>query len=233
VTNSITPERPALHSTPGHAWLGELGRRIRRHFLLKTVGITGFMWLFFVAYFYLLRHPARPVTVMPLTALDSLVPFQPAAVGAYLSLWFYVGIVPGLVWTLRELLLHGVWAAALCGVGLACFYFWPTAVPAAAMGVAGHPALALLQGVDAAGNACPSLHVATAMFSAICLDALLRTVQVPLAVRVASGLWFISIAYSTLAVRQHVAVDVLAGALLGALFALASLRWRTRDLSHH
>jgi membrane-associated phospholipid phosphatase len=83
--------------------------------------------------------------------------------------------------------------------------------------------------VDAAGNACPSLHVATAMFNAACLEPLLRRVGAPASLRVANALWFVAIAYSTLAVKQHVAVDVAAGATLGLLFALASLRWRPRD----
>jgi membrane-associated phospholipid phosphatase len=209
---------------PGAAWAGELWRRIRRLLLLKAVGISAFMWAFFVAYFYLLRQPAYPITEMPLTALDRLIPFQPAAMGAYLSLWFYVGIAPGLIGSFRALVVHGLWAAALCGVGLACFYFWPTAVPATA-----HPPLPLLQGVDAAGNACPSLHVATAMFSAVCLDALLRRVQVPALLHWVNAGWFIAIAYSTLAIKQHVVVDVVSGATLGLVFAAAALRWRPAD----
>jgi membrane-associated phospholipid phosphatase len=223
VTKSIAPRRPpaALPTAPERAWTGELWRRSRRLFLLKVAGISAFMWAFFVAYFYLLRNPAYPVAEMPLTALDRLIPFQPAAMGAYLSLWFYVGIAPGLMGSFRALVVHGLWAAALCLVGLACFYFWPTAVPAAA-----HPPLPLLQGVDAAGNACPSMHVAAAMFSAVCLDALLRRVQVPAPLRWLNAGWFIAIAYSTLAVKQHVVVDVVAGAMLGLAFALAAERWR-------
>jgi len=215
---------PAPTAVPDRPWLGEIGRRMWRFLPIKVVGISAFMWAFFVAYFYLLRHPAYPVAEMPLTALDRLIPFQPAALGAYLSLWFYVGIAPGLMWSFRALVVHGLWAAGLCMVGLACFYFWPTAVPAT-----GHPALPLLQGVDAPGNACPSLHVATAMFSAVCLDPLLRRIQAPMALRCLNAGWFLAIAYSTLAVKQHVVVDVLAGTLLGLAFALASRRWRPEN----
>ena len=213
-----------MPASPEPAWVGEIGRRMWRYLPLKVVGISAFMWAFFIAYFYLLRHPAYPVAEMPLTALDRLVPFQPAALGAYLSLWFYVGIAPGLMWSFRALVVHGLWAAGLCIIGLACFYFWPTAVPAT-----GHPALPLLQGVDAPGNACPSLHVATAMFSAVCLDPLLRRIQAPMALRWLNAGWFLAIAYSTLAVKQHVVVDVLAGTLLGLAFAVASRRWRPEN----
>ena len=33
---------------------------------------------------------------MPRTRLDLLIPFQPAALLAYVSLWVYVGVGPGL-----------------------------------------------------------------------------------------------------------------------------------------
>jgi membrane-associated phospholipid phosphatase len=35
--------------------------------------------------------------------------------------------------------------------------------------------------------------------------------------------WFLAIAYSTLATKQHVVIDAFAGAVLGTLFAIASL----------
>ena len=203
-------------------WRRELAFRMRKHFGLKLVGVTAFVGLFFIGYFYLLRHPTGPVTEMPLTALDRLIPFQPAALGAYLSLWLYVGIAPGLMRNLRELIVYGLWVAALCGVGLGFFYFWPTAVPAHSM----DGALSLLKGLDAAGNACPSLHVATAMFSAIWIHRLLGDMRAPPALQWLSGAWFLLIVHSTLATKQHVVLDVLAGAPLGIVVALASLRWR-------
>ena len=83
----------------------------------------------------------------------------------------------------------------------------------------------MLQGVDAAGNACPSLHVATALFTALWLQRLLLALAVPRWLRVANALWLLLIVYSTLAIKQHVVLDALAGAALGALFAWASMRW--------
>lgn len=201
---------------------------MRWHFWLKAVGISLFMWVFFVAYFHVLRNPAYPITQMPLTALDGAIPFQPGAVIAYVSLWLYVGLPPGLLLSLRQLIVYGLWVGSLCMAGLACFYFFPTAVPPLALDpdLARHPAFALLQGVDAAGNACPSLHVAAAMYSAIWIDRLLREMSAPSLLRALNAVWFVLIVHSTLATRQHVVLDVLAGAPLGILFALASLRWR-------
>jgi membrane-associated phospholipid phosphatase len=209
-------------------WTAEIGLRMRRHFLWKLLGTTAWTWLFFIGYFQLLRHPAYPVVVMPLTALDRMIPFQPTALVAYLSLWLYVGVAPGLQRTFRALLVYGLWAGALCLTGLALFYFWPTAVPPLAVDVTGLAGFRLLQGVDAAGNACPSMHVAIAMFTAVWIDQLLRESGAPSLLRLLNLVWFAAISWSTLAVKQHVVLDVLAGAGLGLAFALPSLHWRPR-----
>lgn len=208
-----------------------MARRIRCHFVLKTCGISAFIWIFFIVYFELLHHPAHPVTLMPLTVLDRMIPFQALGLAPYLSLWLYLGIAPGLLVALRDLIGYALWIAALCGVGMACFYAWPTAVPPLEFDISSHPGFALLKGVDATGNACPSMHVATAMFTAIWIEHLLRQLQVPWALRLANAVWFTAIAYATLATKQHVLLDVLAGATLGAGFALAALRWRPEPAS--
>ena len=67
-----------------------------------------------------------------------------------------------------------------------------------------------------------------AMFTAIRVEDVLRWARTPLVLRLVNLAWFAAIAYSTLAVKQHVVVDVLVGALFGVVFALPSLRWRPR-----
>lgn len=222
--SSSTDFLAAAVAPPG--WSAELLARARYQFLLKTVGITAFTWVFFIGYFWVLRHPAYPVTMMPLTWVDRWVSFQPAALFPYLTLWLYVGLAPGLTKSIRQLFVYGVWAAALCVTGLLIFHFWPTAVPPRPPHAAQYPGFALLEGVDAAGNACPSLHVAVAIFSAICLEHLLRQLKTPMWLRLVNAGWFLAIAYSTMAIKQHVALDAAAGALLGGTFAIFSLRWR-------
>ncbi|MEO8153413.1 MAG: phosphatase PAP2 family protein [Rhizobacter sp.] len=207
-------------------WKAELALRMRRHFLIKTIGITAWTWLFFIGYFHVLRHPVYPATMMPLTALDHLIAFQPTALWPYLTLWLYVGFAPALQLTFRELVVYGIWIGGLCVTGLTLFHFWPTAVPPRSMDVSGFLGFTLLQGVDAPGNACPSMHVAVAIFSAIRLEHLLREMRAPVALRWVNALWFVAIAYSTMAIKQHVALDAAAGALLGIAFALPSLRFK-------
>jgi PAP2 superfamily len=235
--SSLTAPTPGAATTvQAPTWAADMRFRLRLRWFWKAVGITGFMWTFFTLYFYLLRHPAQAVFVMPLTALDRAIPFQPAAFVAYASLWFYVGLPAALLLSLRELFIYGLWIGSLCLTGLACFYFWPSAVPpfdfaahAAAQGDK-HAGIALLQGVDAAGNACPSLHVATAMFSALWLHRLLRSTGARPLWWLLNATWLVLIVYSTLAIKQHVLWDVLAGTALALVFALPALRFNPPKL---
>ena len=216
------------------AWQQELLRRFRHQFWLKFIGISAFMWLFFIGYFHVLRYPVQPVTEMPLTLLDQWVTFQPAALVAYVSLWLYVGLPAGLMTSLRQLLAYGLWVGALCAAGLVIFYAFPTAVPRQLLpvDVALHTGFALLQGVDAAGNACPSLHVATALFSAFWIDRLLRQLRAPWPPRALNALWLLLIVYATMAIKQHVALDVAGGTLLALLFVGPSMRWFPAEQTH-
>ena len=185
-----------------------------------------FISVFFGAYFYLLKNPAYPTTVMPFTWLDRLIGFQPLAMPLYISLWVYVSLPPLLLATRSELYGYGVAIAGTCLAGLIVFYFWPTAVPAADIDWALYPEVDFLKHMDASGNACPSLHVATALFSGFWLHHLLRRIGGPQWLCLFNWMWCIGIIYSTLATRQHVAVDVAGGLVLGGLASWLSLRHR-------
>lgn len=166
---------------------------------------------------------------MPIILLDRLIDFQPLALPMYLSLWLYVSLPPALLATRRELYGYGLVMAATCLVALIVFYFWPTIVPVADIDWTQYPDVAFLKNVDTSGNACPSLHVATALLSGIWLQYLLRRMGAPLWILLFNVAWGTSIVYSTMATRQHVAVDVLAGLALGGLAAYFSLRHRTKE----
>jgi len=220
--------RDATATAPAGAGLLALRRVgvcIGTLFWIKAVGTTAFMGLFFIAYFHLLRHPTQAPIVMPLTAIDRWIPFHPWALWPYISLWFYVALPPSLLTSFRSLLSYGSWVGALCIAGLVCFYFWPTAVPRQPLSTEGMAGFDLLRGVDAAGNACPSLHVAAATFSAWWLHRLLHALALPAWLRAANAAWYALIVWSTIATRQHVWWDVLAGVALALLFTPASLRW--------
>ena len=205
------------------AWQEELIRRIRilwfAKMLTTTLGITAFL----MAYFWILHHPLFPITIMPLTALDQMVDFQPAALPLYLSLWVYVSLAPALLNNGRELGYYGLATLVMSLIGLGIFIVWPTMVPRFVIDWTQHPSVSLLKDLDLAANACPSMHVAFAVFTAIWLERLLREMQAGRLVRVLNWLWCLGILYSTVATRQHVVFDVMAGAFLGSAIAALHL----------
>ena len=213
-----------IKNSPPTPWYRQAAAAIPKHLYLKGFGTPLFIGLFFGAYLYVLKNPIYPAVVMPFTLLDSLIEFQPMALPMYISLWVYVSLPPALLATRRELYGYAMAMAATCLAGLFVFYFWPTAVPIVAIDWSQYPDVALLKNLDASGNACPSLHVATAVFSGIWLHHLLRRYSAPLWLLAINWMWCIGILYSTLATRQHVLVDVLAGLLLGVTTAYLALR---------
>lgn len=203
----------------------KLNQLLWRLWWLKAAGSAIFIWGFFQGYFLLLRYPHAEVFVMPLTWLDELTPMQGWAWIPYLSLWFYTCLPPAFMPALRPLAYYGLAVGLTCLAGLLCFYFWPTVVPAFERPPG--TGLAMLEGVDTAGNACPSLHVAIAFYSAFWLQAQLRAVGAGRGWQAANWLWCALIVYSTMATKQHVFIDVLGGLLLGgagAVLALAGYR---------
>lgn len=209
---------------PDAPWYRQCARRVARVWFLKAFGTMGFVALFFWVYLHVLRNPGFAVTTMPTTTLDEWIAFRPEAFWLYASLWFYTSLPPALVRSLRELIGYGLAILAVCAIGVGVFVIHPTAVPVPAIDWSQHPGFAVLKGIDAAGNAFPSLHVATAAFSGIWLDRQLRACGAGWAVRGCSLLWCLGIVYSTMATKQHVVLDVGGGLLLGALFGWLSLR---------
>lgn len=205
-------------------WQRQIAVRLGVLRWLKVLSTIGFMMLFFWGYFGVMHNPLFPPKVMPLTALDSWIPFSPAAFAIYASLWIYVSLPPAFLPDLRTLLRYGFWIAALCLFCLAIFWLWPTIIPPADIDWAAHPKIAILRGLDLTGNACPSLHVASAIFSAVWLRRILSDVGAPGWLAALNWVHCAAIVWSTLAVRQHVVVDVVAGIVVGLAFAGLSLR---------
>ena len=205
-------------------WLHAAATRYRSAWLLKMLGITIGITVFMVVYFTLLRHPAFPVTLMPTLELDRIIAFEPASAYLYASLWLYVGIAPAFL-EFEKLPRYLASVVIVSLLGFSAFYFWPTAVPSLGSDWSAYPALAFLKNVDASGNACPSLHAAFAVLTAFWVHGLLGRLSSPSWTQILNGAWCLGILYSTLATRQHVTLDLLAGAALGAVVTLPLLRW--------
>ena len=193
-------------------------------FWFKCLGTSAFMTFFFWAYLFLLKNPAFPVTTIPLTVMDQWIGFSPLALIPYLSLWIYCSLPVTLMPTRARLLNFGFWIGTMCLLALFIFYWLPTTVPPAYIDWAQYPGVAFLKSVDAAGNACPSLHVAAAVYSSFWLYWLMREVRMGWLAQSIQVLWGLAIVYSTMATKQHVSLDVLAGMVLGTVFACCS-KW--------
>lgn len=188
----------------------------------------GFIALFFSAYIYLLRYPAYAVTVIPAIGLDHLITVQPLFLPFYLSLWLYVSLPPMLMVSRPAIIEYGIWMGILCLAALAIFYFYPTTVGPTNIDWSRYPGMSILRGMDAAGNACPSLHVATAVFSCLWLWRYLPALGFSRITRWLAVAWCAGIVYSTMATKQHMALDVAAGIILSFVFFAAFVMVRRR-----
>ena len=206
-----------MTNAPSPSWLRQCGPRLAALWPWKLGGLTGGMTVFFAAYFWVLHHPVRPPVMIPLTAVDAWVAFTPAALPLYLSLWVYLSLAPALM-TDPDRLLAWFFAAFKLGAGgLVLFYVFPTVVPSFAETWAPDSAFAFLKQADAAGNAFPSLHVGFAVFTAFALARQLRELGAGPFAHLLNVLWSAGIVWSTLATRQHVFIDAVAGAFIGAI----------------
>jgi membrane-associated phospholipid phosphatase len=213
--------QPSFLPAPG--WLHDAGLRIRNRWYVKMGGTIVIMTAFFVVYFWLLNHARLPVTVVPRIFVDRMIAFMPGALPLYVSLWVYVPLAPALLLFPREMKVYTVAVLVLSAIGFGIFILWPTTVPKPDVDASMVSSIAYLKAVDASGNAFPSLHVAFAVFTAMLFERLLREMRSGFLIHAVNWLWCLGIIYSTMAIRQHVALDAVAGAILGAIAGFALL----------
>jgi membrane-associated phospholipid phosphatase len=202
-------------------WLRALWLRCKTLWPMKLVGNTVATLGFFPLYFWIMKN-AGQAWVLPLTAFDRLIAFWPALLPVYLSLWGYIALPVLLAKDKRELWSFSFGCAAMTAIALVVFWFMPTAIPNFTIDAVPGSSLAFLKTVDSAGNAFPSLHVSFSVFTCIVLARQLREVGAPAWLRVFNVAWAVGIVYSTMAVRQHVLMDVLGGLALGLALGFVS-----------
>ena len=206
---------------PSTRWLRALWLRCKTLWPLKLVGNTVATVGFFPLYFWIMKN-AGQAWVLPLTAFDRLIAFWPAVLPIYLSLWGYIALPVLLAKDRRELWSFSFGCAAMTALALVVFWFMPTAIPNFIIDATPGTSLHFLKTVDSAGNAFPSLHVSFSVFACIVLARQLRDAGAPAWLRVFNVAWAVAIVYSTMAVRQHVLIDVLGGLVLGLALGFAS-----------
>lgn len=213
---------PEQRTSP--SWPTELWRRVRKQAWLKAACNAVFLIVFFRAYLAIQRHPLFEVIQIPATPVDQWIGFQPWALWPYISLWVYTALPAALQPDCRGLVRYGLHMGAMCLAALAVFLLWPTSVSDAVGLRPGGGAFEVLNAVDNAGNACPSLHVAASVLCCLWLRVTLVDIGTPRWLHVLNVAWCIAICWSTLVVKQHLFIDLVAGAALGLLAGYWSLR---------
>lgn len=148
------------------------------------------------------------------TRFDTAIPFIPAAVVFYLSLFPMLWIAPFILHTSRELRAFA-WALSsailIAGIGFVVFPAQPIdlrSIETDRFGRMFHFA----DWINLDYNYFPSLHVAMAV---ICAASFSRSKSTTIGI--VFWLWAVLIALSTLPTHQHYVSDVMAGGLLGAV----------------
>lgn len=195
--------------------VSEIVTRVRTHCILKVLLGIGLSAMFALFYQWPQRCPLFPGTVMKQLWIDRLIPFAPSSVYLYESLYLLMPIAPWLMTSRKDLMRYSRGLILMSVVAFCFFYFWPTLCPRPQHVQDANMLYRTLVTLDNEFNAFPSLHVAYAVFHSACCFALFRSVTSLKALPWLFWIWTLGIALSTLLTKQHVFVDVLAGAALG------------------
>ena len=163
---------------------------------------------------------------LPATLLDAWIGFDPAWVPAYESLALLVPLAVWLATRRDELLRYSRGLTLLCSVSFAFFLLLPVAGPRPELVPANELYRTLIE-VDATTNAFPSLHAGLTLYSLLFAHQVLRDALSPGERGAFAGLavaWCGLILFGTVATRQHWALDLPPGMLLGWL----AHRWAWR-----
>lgn len=179
-----------------------------------------------VPYFTIQHHAIFSAHVVPLTALDRIVPFFQPATYVYVSLYTLLALPLLLARherNLRQTALGFAWIACVSNV---LYLMWPTAIPfAMSSGQATDALLRLVRAADTNLNACPSLHASLAIYCALCCARLLKSRSQ----RAGIWTWTFLVLAATLLTKRHVVIDLLSGGALGLVAYAALFKAEVRD----
>lgn len=181
-------------------------------FLLLNAG-------FWLGYQTLARQAFFPLRTVPHTTLDQAIAYQPAFWGwVYLSQFLFTGAVPLFLTRREELRRYALSVGVMGGVSFTVFLFFPTQAPRP-IDLGNTLPMQFLAAADGPLNALPSLHSAFIIAMTFLSQRIFGTKAFVPAV-----IWGGAILYSTLAIKQHYALDLLAGAGVG--WMADRLAWR-------
>jgi membrane-associated phospholipid phosphatase len=188
--------------------------------LLLTVLLGCVFW---AGYSVLGHHAFFPLRTVPLVWLDRVIPYQPEPWGwVYLSQFSFTGTLPWLLSTKEGLIRYSTGFGLILVISFTVFLFFPVMGPrpeAAESDFSMH----LIRGYDGVLNCFPSLHAAFLVYMGALAWRMFEPIT-PLWVILSCLAWGGAILYATLATKQHYALDLVAGALLGGV--VDWLTWR-------
>jgi membrane-associated phospholipid phosphatase len=198
-------------------------QRIATLWRLK-LGVTAVVSvLFWSFYLFLSRHPLFPVHTLPMTWIDHWAGYRPSPwAWIYESIFLLTGIAPWLIVSRAELRRYIFGFTLLSAVSFILFALFPVASPRPAH-LESSTFLIFITQVDGPLNAFPSLHAGCLIYNLALIRHLFGRQLSPWA-GIALVIWAGFILFATLATKQHYAVDLLAGGLIG--WAADQVAWR-------
>jgi membrane-associated phospholipid phosphatase len=196
------------------AWLATLPGRARAIWRLKALVAALATLGFCVPYFMIGNYPVFPVRELPVSAVDRLVAFRPEGwVWVYQSIYVPINLIPWLTERREDLRRYAVAFALACCVSFIVFVLVPVRGPRPPV-VEASGMYWLLQRYDGPLNSMPSLHAALLVLT-LCHGRRILGGELPRGAGALAVVWAGLILYSTLATKQHYALDIVAGGLLG------------------
>jgi membrane-associated phospholipid phosphatase len=193
----------------------EIILRLKSYWVLKLVLGSGLIVMFAALYFLPQRYPIVPATVLHPMLVEQMIPFMPNTVYLYESLWLLIPVAPWLMKTKEELNQYSKGLLLMSGVGCCFFFLYPTMSPRPTDIHDANMFYRRLVQIDSQLNAFPSLHAAYAVFHAACCHVTFGTGTRHKLLQGIFWSWALVIIFSTLLTKQHVFIDLIAGAMLG------------------
>ncbi len=186
----------------------------------RNKATVGFGSAIFAAILYMMSNhfPLFEPQLLPMTAVDHLIPFWPSMVWVYLSEYF---LILSAFFMDDDLKMANRFVCAFIALQLissALFFAYPTSFPRLLfpMPMDADPGSAFIlnfiRQADTPGNCAPSLHVSScylASFVFLEIKGKKRWLFLPY------FFWATAVAFATMATKQHYLIDVILGLLLG------------------
>jgi membrane-associated phospholipid phosphatase len=206
------------------SWLARIAA-LWREKLFLTIALNILFWS---TYFFLSRHALFRPHPLPMTWLDNWAGFRPYPwVWIYESNFLLVPAIPWLIVSREELRRCVTGFILLASVSFAIFVVFPVASPRPT-DLGTNPFMLLIARADGPFNAFPSLHASTLIYTLALAKRIFGRSLNPF-VFAALILWAALILFGTLATKQHYAIDLLAGGLIGLAADWAVWRNSSRD----